>query len=1189
MVFVPNFFWRAINASAGGEMTSAADTAPKVRKIQPNYKTSLASLKASANGIWPSIFSYCGMPLESFSERPNVHVNCPFPNHGGAKDFRFDNKDGNGSYICNCSSGADGFNAIATFHSIENKDAIKMVAKYFEQNKIPVQQSFTPIKTTPRDANNEKKLAKKRAGYHADKILSKCELKPHSYFQKKDIDKSVLVIKESYKVNNTQTVFAGALIIPVYDISNQELLIGIQYINDDKSRGYIKDTKIEDGIHIIEGDSSLPYVDIVEGVATGISSNMATGATTVVAFDANGIKGKAERIKQLFPGKQLRFLGDNDSHNRWTGNEAAHTAAYKTGGLVAIPPVSDKDWDDQRQLNGIETTQAEINNQIAEYNKSINISEKIIGLSINSSIFLVSENKTVSFDGALINYTGKICTCPISGGEAIINAGSIYSYGLKKTIIPVLANLYDQNIINECREIKSSKGRLKWVSLNNTQKHLYAFINLISHRIGADLPNHDLFNEFIYKKSKIKASDEILNLLRCLQESRVNQAKKLFELEPKEFSNHIKLKQEKQEDSSLKLNWNPVIEEAKRNKYKLIAIKAQHGQGKTQSFIKTMLEHANTTDGGIVVAHRRKLIDQISKELNCFNYEDYDRYLSSTSLSTLKGMAICLHSFKHEHFLSYLKEANSVFIDEASQVLKTFYTDKNINNSVLDNFTESSKTAQCIYLTDADLTTQDIKHYQQIFDISDKDVLVVTAEKPERDYTVEISCSSAPRHYRTKVIKSIEEDLQSNKPCVLAVESEAQGKSIVKFFQERFPLKNIVLITSKTPNDELSPFIENITEQSSFIDLLIHTSIIGTGVSVQHENKRFTKGYGLFSGNVLSATECLQMMRRFRDITEWEIGLLCRPESMIMTSFYSDLGAKSLKEHGIEINSIESNIKLNTERNKSLFIHAFIGLLRNEYGFKIIGQLASEEVIKGIITTEEVRKEEKLKLINATPLPIEKALLARKRVYKTLIERYASESSICRDYFKCKEVTEEEAEIWCNPSAKDAVDKQEQIIKILRLDSSIHHVQKKNEILLKAGISLTLFKKQQLTQDVIKELRNSIASQCAELVGLGFLREKYSKELKIPTERPIAFISEFLKFIGFNVNKKRTRKNNREYQLEIEIPSPMVNRLSLDTRTDKEILKEKAHKLKGDGLGYGRIAKELGLKDKFQARRLLET
>ena len=173
--------------------------------------------------------------------------------------------------------------------------------------------------------------------------------------------------------------------------------------------------------------------------------------------------------------------------------------------------------------------------------------------------------------------------------------------------------------------------------------------------------------------------------------------------------------------------------------------------------------------------------------------------------------------------------------------------------------------------------------------------------------------------------------------------------------------------------------------------------------------------------------------------------------------------------------------------------------------------------------------------------------------------------------------------------ALDASQRQEQIIKILRLDSSIHNVQKQNEILLKAGISLNLFKKQRLTQEAIKELRDNIASQCAELVGLGFLRERYSKESKIPTERPIAFISEFLKFIGFNVEKKRSRKNDREYQLDIEVPSPMINRLSIDARTDKEILKEKAHKLKNDGLGYGRIAKELGLKDKFQARRLLET
>lgn len=1177
-------------------MTSAADTAPKVNKTQSNYKASVVDLKAKANGQWPSIFSYCRMPSDSFSGKPNEHVDCPMPAHGGTKDFRFDNKNGDGSYICSCSSGADGFNAIATFHGIENKDAIKMVAEYFEQNSTPNQPIYTPTKEKPQDLNNEKPLAKKRAGYHADKILSKCELNPHPYLQEKGVDKPVLVIKENYKVNENQTVYKGALIVKIYDVDTPEILIGVQFINPDGKRFYVKDTKIEDGIHVIDGDSNLPYVDVVEGVATGISANITTGATTIVAFDANGIKGKAERIKQLFSGKQLRFLGDNDSHKRWTGNEAAHTAAYKTGSLVAIPPVSGKDWDDQRKANGIEATQVEINNQLTEYNKSIKINEKITGLSITSSVFLKTENKAVSFDDALINYSGKHCICPISGDHAIINSGSIYSFTQKRTLVPILFNLYDQNLIDECFAIKSTKGRLKWVATHNTQKHLYAVVSLTHYRLGADLPNHELFNEWLAKETRVSVSPEIMSLIKCLQESRINQAKRLFELEPKEFNNRIKLRQEKQENGSSKLNWEPAINETKTGKYKLVAIKAQHGQGKTQSFIKSMLEHANTLNGGMVIAHRRKLIAQISKELNCFNYEDYDkRYFSGTSLNTLQGMAICINSFKHEHFLSYLKQSHSVFIDEASQVLKSLHTNKQLDELVLENLVESAKNAQCIYLTDADLTSKDIKHYQQLFGINDDEILVITAEPPERHYFAEISCSSAPRHYRTKVVKSIIKNLQCNEPCILAVESETQGKSIFKYLNEQFPDKNIKLLTSKTPESELKPFIENITEQTENIDLLIHTSVIGTGVSVQHNSKRFKKGYGLFSGSVLTATECLQMMRRFRDIDEWEIGLLCRPESMVMTSFYNNLGAKALNKHGIETNNILNEIRLDDIRNKALFIHALVRLLRNEYKFNIIGQLASDETIKGMMTNEDIRDEEKQKLINATPQHIDKAMLARKRGYRDYAERYSAEAAICIDYFKCNQVTEEEAEIWCNPSAKDATERLEKIIKILRLDPSIHKVQKVNEILNKSGITLGLFKKQRLSQEEMKALTECIASHCAELVGFGLLRERYSKESKIPKERPIKFVTEFLKFIGLNFETTRTRANDlhdREYQLDISVPKPMINRLGIDARTDKEIiestLREQALKLLGKRLSYGGIAKELGI-EKWKVQRILKS
>lgn len=1168
-------------------MTGTAGTVPKANKIiQSNYKASFAYLKELVKGRWPSILTHFGLPSESFSGK---HVNCPLPHHGGKKDFRFDNKNNEGSYICTCSSG-DGFNLLAAFLGIENNDAIKLVSEYFNQSKVPIQPIYKPIENT-QSQDNEKPLAKKRAAYHSDKILSMRELKPHPYLLEKGIDKPVLVIKENYRVNDTQVVYKGAFIIPIYDVDNLEILIGVQFINPDGQRFYVKDTKIEDGIHIIEGDSSLPYVNIVEGMASGISAYMVTGATTVVAFDENGVKSKAERIKKLFPGKQLRFLGDNDSHSRWAGNRSAHTAAFRTGGLVAIPPVSGKDWDDQRRASGIEATQEEINNQLAEYNKSIEINEKITGVSITSSIFIKTENKAVSFDDALINYSGKHCVCPFSGGEAVINAGSIYSFTQKRTLIPILFNLYDKNLIDECSAIKSTKGRLKWIAVHNTQKHLYAFISLTHYRLGADLPNHELFSEWLAKETRVSVSHEIMSLIRCLQESRINQAKNLIELEAKKFSNPIKLRQEKQKDGSSRLNWEPAINKSQSGKYKLVAIKAQHGQGKTQGFIKNMLEHANTLGGGVVIAHRRKLISQISKELNCFNYEDYDtRYFSGVSLTALKGIAVCINSFKHEHFLSYLKQSHSVFIDEASQVLKSLHTNKQLDESVLGSLIESAKNAQCIYLTDADLTSKDIRHYQQLFDIKDNEVLVITAEPPERHYFAEIYCSSAPRHYRTKVIQSIIKDLQCNEPCILAVESETQGKSIFKYLNEQFPDKRIKLLTSKTPESELKPFIENITEETENIDLLIHTSVIGTGVSV--ESKRFKKGYGLFSGSVLTATECLQMMRRFRGIEEWMIGLLCRTENMLMTSFYNNLGAKALNKQGIETNNILSEIKLDDIRNKSLFIHAFVGLLRDEYKFNIIGQLASNETIKGMMTNEEVREEEKQNLINAMPQHIDKAILARKRGYRDCAERYSSEATICIDYFKCNKVTEAAAEIWCNPSTKDATERLEKIIKILKLDPSIHKVQKANEILIKSGITLSLIKEQRLSQEAMKTLTNHIASHCAELVGFGLLRERYSKESKIPKERPIKFVSEFLKFIGLNVETTRTRKNDREYQLDIGVPKPMVSRLGIDARTDKEIIKinltEQALNLRNKGLTLGGIAKELGI-EKWKVQRILKS
>jgi len=1170
-------------------MTGTAVTVPKRKKEQLNYKQNNDYVKFCSQNRWPEILIYFGIPESILSGK---HEICPF--HGG-KDFHFKDDNGKGDWICTCTSGKfnDGFNLLSQYLNIDNKEAFRRVAEYLglsssnatysppdesELNRITAEYRKQQAEKE-QEQEQEKTLSKKEAARHTKNILENCAVRPHDYLKNKGINQTVLVNTKNYKGTGKQTIYANALIIPVYDVCDNTKLIGAQFINVDGTRVYITGTPIADGVNILEGDSSLPYIGVAEGYASGLSVHMVTGATVVIAFDANGMKGKAERLKDSFSGKQLVFFGDNDSQKQSTGNHAAHTAAFKTNGLAVIPLIPGNDWDDYRKDNGIEKTKEEINRQLAEHG-SLNITDKVAGLSINSSIFLASK-KAVSFDDALTTYTNEECICPISKGSAIINAGAIWSYTLKKHIIPILVNLYDQKLIDECREINSLKKRLKWVKRGETQKHLYALIILITHRLGADLPNYDNFNDYIKDKTGLKASLEILHLIKCLQESRINQAKELIKLEPKEFKHHL-LKQVKQKDGTFKLNWQPAIDAAKSGKYKLIAVKAQHGQGKTQEFIK------NLFNKDIVLSHRAKLVIQTSKEFGCFDYGEYNhKIMSGFSLTSINGLAICVHSLKHDHFIQIIKQAHSVFIDEASQVLKTIHTDNNIDESVLPNIIEATKDAKCIYLTDADLTTQDIKHYQEMLGIKDDDVLVITAEIPERDYTVKISCSAAQAHYQTKVIEAIKKDLQDNIPCVLAVEGEMQGRKVFKHLEEEFPQKNIVFLSGKMPTDELNPFIDSIVEKTSTVDVLIHTSIIGTGVSVQHEGKRFEKGYGLFSGNVLSATECLQMMRRFRDITSWEVGLLCRPDSMLMTSYYKNLGAQELNKRGIIVNNILSDITINKERNKALFIHAFVGLLRDEYGFKIIGQFAATESIAGMPTTADIREEDKESLINATPLSLDNALLARKRGYRNAEERCAAESAICKGYFKIAHVSEEAAEIWCNPLKLESFNRQEKIIKIIRLDSSIPFVQKTYEILILAGVTLALFKTQRLNQESIKELRDSIASECGALYGDGLLIEKYCKASRIPTNRPMVFIKEFLLSIGLDVDRTRAREGGREYQLDVTVSPLSISKFNLDTRTDKEKRKDEARKLKADGLSYRLIGERLFL-TKLQVQQLLK-
>ncbi|MEB6564010.1 DUF3987 domain-containing protein [Acinetobacter towneri] len=83
---------------------------PQARQTQQtHYNLDFKQAKLLARGRWPEIFNQLGYPFTATA--PNEHVTCPMC--GGVDRFRFDNENGDGSFICSQGTGepiaGDGF------------------------------------------------------------------------------------------------------------------------------------------------------------------------------------------------------------------------------------------------------------------------------------------------------------------------------------------------------------------------------------------------------------------------------------------------------------------------------------------------------------------------------------------------------------------------------------------------------------------------------------------------------------------------------------------------------------------------------------------------------------------------------------------------------------------------------------------------------------------------------------------------------------------------------------------------------------------------------------------------------------------------------------------------------------------------------------------------------------------------
>ena len=162
---------------------------------------------------------------------------------------------------------------------------------------------------------------------------------------------SPLVEPTPYLENKSCSVNAGVFtdeknkttFIPAYDADGK--IWTVQYINEEGTKRFAKDSRKEGCFHVIGGLDKLaeaPALVIGEGYATADSTATTLGFATVAAFDSGNLLEVGKALAAKYPDKPIIFIGDDDRHLSLTqgvnaGREKAEAAAKELNGKAVFP------------------------------------------------------------------------------------------------------------------------------------------------------------------------------------------------------------------------------------------------------------------------------------------------------------------------------------------------------------------------------------------------------------------------------------------------------------------------------------------------------------------------------------------------------------------------------------------------------------------------------------------------------------------------------------------------------------------------------------------------------------------------------------------------------------------------------------------------------------------------------------
>ncbi|MBJ4665006.1 toprim domain-containing protein [Salmonella enterica subsp. enterica serovar Stanley] len=306
-------------------------------------KMNVTETVKQACGHWPRILPALGVKVIK-----NRHQSCPVC--GGSDRFRFDDKEGRGTWFCNQCGAGDGLKLVEKVFGVTPSEAARKV-NTVTGNLPPVAPEVIAAAEAETDADRKAAVAL------AVRLMEKTRpATGNAYLTRKGFRAlECLTLTATHKTGGV-TFRAGDVVVPLYDDTGA--LVNLQLINADGLKRTLKGGQVKGACHVIEGKKQAgKRLWIAEGYATALTVHHLTGETVMVALSSVNLLSLASLARQKYPACQIVLAADRDLNG--DGQSKAAAAADACEGVVALPPVFG-DWNDAFIQYGEEATRKTI-------------------------------------------------------------------------------------------------------------------------------------------------------------------------------------------------------------------------------------------------------------------------------------------------------------------------------------------------------------------------------------------------------------------------------------------------------------------------------------------------------------------------------------------------------------------------------------------------------------------------------------------------------------------------------------------------------------------------------------------------------------------------------------------------------------------------------------------------------------